>query len=233
MLAVAHAIPVSWSSMQTLWGLKRSASTNTPPTRGVYEDWRSHVRRHWGRKLKTGLLRLCSQKGAVIYGSLTHSPTVQGEDAGGAQYTLVGVVEHQGSMAGGHYISYSARLPSGQPAPPSTTGQSKEAPREASAPVAASASRKTAASGKSAQDGPVTNGKASEKAARGDGPVGDLEKDRARRAAAQLRESLGAGREKLDADKLLWFKASDAHVKVVSWEQVAVCEPYLLMYVRS
>lgn len=34
------------------------------------------------------------------------------------QYTLVGVVEHQGSMVSGHYISYSARCPPDDQAPP-------------------------------------------------------------------------------------------------------------------
>ena len=157
---------------------------------------------------------------------------VKGEDAGGAQYTLVGVVEHQGSMAGGHYISYSARLPSGQPALPSAA-PGKEAPQPANGHVAAATSKKTAASGRTAQNDPMTNGKASKETAGADVPADTADEETVKRAAQQLRESLATGREKLDADKLLWFKASDAHVKVVSWDQVAACEPYLLMYVRS
>lgn len=159
--------------------------------------------------------------------------SVQGEDSQGAQYTLVGVIEHQGSMAGGHYISYSARLLDGQPAPPSAAGQKTEASSHVDVLVAAASSRKAAASGRSPQNGPVANGWESEKAAAGNGSCDTADQDRAGRALAQLRESLAAHREKLDAHKLLWFKASDAHVKVVSWEQVAACEPYLLLYVRS
>ena len=157
---------------------------------------------------------------------------MKGEDARGAQYTLVGVVEHQGSMAGGHYISYSARLPSGQPALPSAV-QGKEAAQPANGHVAAATSKKTVASGKTDQNGSTTDGNASEKTTGGDGVCDSAAQEKAKRAAQQLRESLAAGREKLDANKLLWFKASDAHVKIVSWDQVAACEPYLLMYVRS
>jgi hypothetical protein len=52
-------------------------------------------------------------------------------------------------------------------------------------------------------------------------------------AVEELQASPAASREKLDAQKVLWFRASDSHVKLVSWEQMAACEPYLLMYVRT
>ena len=206
----------------------------SPNLRAFAHVWSSlkHLRDCWDSEQQTEI-RLWQHKESIPSWALADSlAAVKGEDAGGAQYTLVGVVEHQGSMAGGHYISYSARLPSGQPALPSAV-QGKEAQPQANGPAAAAASKKAAASGKTAQHGPTTDGKASEKTAGGDGVTGTADLEKAKRAAQQLRESLAAGREKLNAGKLLWFKASDAHVKLVSWEQVAACEPYLLMYVRS
>jgi len=178
---------------------------------------------------------------------------VQGEDAKGAQYSLVGVVEHQGSMAGGHYISYSARLPGGQPAPPSTSGQSPEPTAPANG-YATTAPERTAASSEAVQKESVPNGKAAARSIGDSNPHqigsasdskaigksaadgGDQEgavQEGAKRSALQLRESLAESRVRLGAEEMLWFKASDAHVKVVDWDQVAACEPYLLIYVRS
>ena len=178
---------------------------------------------------------------------------MQGEDAKGAQYSLVGVVEHQGSMAGGHYISYSARLPGGQPASPSTSGQSPEPTAPANG-YATTVPLRTAASSEAAvQKESVPNGKAAARSmgdsnpdqigsasvskaigkSAADGGNEGAAQEGAKRAALQLRESLAGSRVRLDAEEMLWFKASDAHVKVVNWDQVAACEPYLLIYVRS
>ncbi len=43
---------------------------------------------------------------------------LQGKDAAGAQYTLVGVVEQQGGMSSGHYWAYVARMPTDSAPPP-------------------------------------------------------------------------------------------------------------------
>ena len=65
---------------------------------------------------------------------LSWSPFVlQGRDAGGARYVLVGAVEHAGSMAGGHYTSFSARDPAWRPpacaGSPASSVPSSKAPR--------------------------------------------------------------------------------------------------------
>ena len=165
---------------------------------------------------------------------------MQGEDAGGAQYLLVGVVEHQGSMAGGHYISYSARLPDGQPAQPASSSEAaSEAPARVNGPTNAATPKKAGTSKGAQQNGVVPNGKAksgSKVAKQGDGGdkgTASAADERLKRAAKELRASLAASRKSFDAEKMLWFRASDSHVKLVSWEQVAACEPYLLMYVRT
>ena len=161
---------------------------------------------------------------------------VQGKDASGACYSLVGIVEHQGSMAAGHYDSYSARLPSGQPSKPHPSSPERAAKPAgpSKSATAAAAAVPTPTSGKPAQNGPLPEGRAAEERV---GEVGDAEDTMAVRAAklarSALQERLAAGREKLDAEEMLWFRNSDAHVKRVSWEQVASCDPYLLMYVRT
>ena len=161
---------------------------------------------------------------------------VQGKDAAGACYSLVGIVEHQGSMAAGHYDSYSARLPGGQPskAHPSSPEQAAKPAGPSKRATAAAAAAPTPTSAGAAQNGPLPEGRATKEHV---GEVDDAESTTALRAAelarSALQERLAAGREKLDAEEMLWFRNSDAHVKRVSWEQVASCDPYLLMYVRT
>lgn len=43
---------------------------------------------------------------------------------------------------------------------------------------------------------------------------------------------LAGSRPKLDSAELQWFHASDEKVKRVSWDTVAACHAYLLLYVR-
>ena len=167
-------------------------------------------------------------------------PAVQGKDAGGAQYSLVGVVEHQGSMVGGHYISYSARLPDGQPAQPASSLEpALETTARANGPTKAATPKKAGTSKGAQQDGPVPNGKAksgneaAKQGGGGDKGTASAADEGLMKAAKELRASLAASRKSFDAEKMLWFRASDSHVKLVSWEQVAACEPYLLMYVRT
>ena len=171
---------------------------------------------------------------------------VQGKDAAGACYSLVGIVEHQGSMAAGHYDSYSARLPSGQPSRPHPASPEQatkpEGPgKRATAPTAAAP---MPTSEKAVQNGPLPEGRAAKEhvgevddAENTVGKVDDAENTTALRAAklarSALQDRLATGRGKLDAEEMLWFRNSDAHVKRVSWEQVASCDPYLLMYVRT
>ena len=161
---------------------------------------------------------------------------VQGKDAAGACYSLVGIVEHQGSMASGHYDSYSARLPSGQPSEPQPPY-----PEQAAKPAgpgkratAAAAAGPTLTSEKAAQNGPLPEGRAAkEVAGESDDADNAATLNAPKLAGSALQERLAAGREKLDAEEMLWFRNSDARVKRVSWEQVASCDPYLLMYVRT
>ena len=161
---------------------------------------------------------------------------VQGKDAAGACYSLVGIVEHQGSMAAGHYDSYSARLPSGLPSRSHTASPEQAAKpagpgKHATAPAAAAP---TPTSEKAVPNGALPEGRAAKEHV---GEVDDADSTRASRATklarSALQERLAAGREKLDAEEMLWFRNSDAHVKRVNWEQVASCDPYLLMYVRT
>ena len=57
-------------------------------------------------------------------------------------------------------------------------------------------------------------------------------------AAAAEKGSGGCGGEcaragrGLDAERLIWFKQSDSRVSACTWEAVAACEAYMLMYVR-
>ena len=162
---------------------------------------------------------------------------VQGKDAAGACYSLVGIVEHQGSMAAGHYDSYSARLPSGQPAKsqPHSPQQAAKPAGPGKRATAAAAAPATPTAEKIAQNGPLPERSAAEEHV---GEAGDADNtkalDAAKLAGSALQARLAAGRAKLDAEQMLWFRASDAHVKRVSWEQVASCDnPYLLMYVRT
>ena len=137
-------------------------------------------------------------------------------------------------MAAGHYDSYSARLPGGQPSRPSPSSPeqaAKPAGPGKHATAAAAADGPMPTSVRPAQNGPLLEGNAAKE------HVGDAENTTALRAAklarSALQERLAAGREKLDAEEMLWFRNSDAHVKRVSWEQVASCDAYLLMYVRT
>jgi hypothetical protein len=59
---------------------------------------------------------------AAIKSLLTLRVALQGADAAGARYVLVGVVVHQGNtLANGHYFSYCARPASGSPGSGSPT----------------------------------------------------------------------------------------------------------------
>ncbi len=139
-------------------------------------------------------------------------------------------------MAAGHYDSYSARLPSGQPSRPHPASPEQAAKpagpsKHATAPTAAAP---TPTSEKAVPNGALPEGRAAKEHV---GEVDDADSTRALRATklarSALQEKLVAGREKLDAEEMLWFRNSDAHVKRVSWEQVVSCDPYLLMYVRT
>ena len=163
----------------------------------------------------------------------------QGKDAAGAWYSLVGIVEHQGSMAGGHYISYSARLPGGQGQPsgqpskpqPSSPEEAAKPAGPGKRPAAAAAAAQRSTPKEAVHNGPVPEGSAAKERV---GEADDNENIALLKAArSALQERLAAGRDKLDAEEMLWFRASDAHVKLISWEQVASCKPYLLMYVRT
>lgn len=153
----------------------------------------------------------------------------QGKDAGGAQYVLVGLVEHQGSMAGGHYISYSARLPGWQPACPAVPAE--EAPEPKLGAAAASAALAADSPGKKPRKAAVPNGHASTAGSKDAAKA--AQNEALKEATAELRGRMAASRERIDAGALCWFRASDTHVKRVCWDDVASCEPYILIYVRT
>lgn len=161
---------------------------------------------------------------------------MQGKDAAGASYCLVGIVEHRGSMAAGHYSSYIARqpgTPSPEPQPSSPEQEAKPAGRSKRENVAAAAAL-TPTPTEAAQTRPQPEGHADKEQV---GEACDTDNTAALKAAKVARsapqQSLAGGWERLAPEEMLWFHASDAHVKLVSWEQAASCEPYLLMYVRT
>ena len=148
---------------------------------------------------------------------------MQGVDAGGARYVLVGVVEHRGSlMASGHYSNFSARHPSwGAPSPrpqDERSGSPSKASCHASDAAPAEGARGVAAVAPSQRPAHAAAGVA--EAGGGCGAAGFAA---AARAAAQ---QLG------DPTALQWFHQSDAHVKRVPWETVAAAEAYILVFVR-
>ena len=120
---------------------------------------------------------------------------------------LMGVVEHAGSMAGGHYTSFAARDPAWRP--PARTDS--PAPTAPPSKATAAAGQDGACNGVGAASHRATTGPAAEEGAGG----------------AHARASRG-----LDAERLIWFKQSDSRVSASSWEAVAACEAYMLMYVR-
>ena len=139
-------------------------------------------------------------------------------------------------MAGGHYSSYSARQPSRPPSEPQPSSRQQAVkpavPGKRGTAAAAAALMPTPK--EAAQTGPQPGGRAAKEHV---GEADDTDNVAALKAAKVARsapqQTLAAGRERLDPEDMLWFRASDAHVKLVSWEQAASCEPYLLMYVRT
>ena len=125
-----------------------------------------------------------------------------------------------------------AGYPPGPTQPPLSRLRSPAGPgKHATGPAAAAP---TPTSEKAVPNGALPEGRAAKEHV---GEVDDADSTRALRATklarSALQERLAAGREKLDAEEMLWFRNSDAHVKRVNWEQVASCDPYLLMYVRT
>ncbi|KAK9916670.1 hypothetical protein WJX75_005528 [Coccomyxa subellipsoidea] len=188
----------------------------------------------------------------------------KGKDAAGAQYTLVGVVEQQGSMLSGHYWAYVARQPPATPPPPPQTKGSPAQSPSGQTPqmkqrqdsggsfngddaVPLAPAHKTGCGAKSAyrgvnaakpgtstsetfaeslSQGAVKSGNGSSKE---DGCAdGEPSREAGRQQPPPSR--LAGSRPKLDSAELQWFHASDEKVKHVSWDTVAACHAYLLLY---
>ena len=128
---------------------------------------------------------------------------MQGPDAQGVQYALVGVVEHRGSqLSSGHYAAYVQRgLQSPlqhAAAPPATQSQPSATSAEAVEPAA----------------------EAKEQGAGVDSSQPSAEAAAPAQAAAPT------------AQERRWFYASDAMVTPATQEAVAACEAYILLYMR-
>lgn len=180
---------------------------------------------------------------------------MQGKDAAGAHYVLVGAVVHIGhSLATGHYVSYSARSPAMSSTNSSSTTASRSSKSSGSSgTMNAGAANETAgkeegASGGGGKSSGGADASSSEDAAAFAPPSGAF--GAANGGGSGLPANGGADHEEgpsekegdapwplprrpeLRSDLLRWFYASDSRVSPATWEQVAACEAYILIYSR-
>ena len=135
----------------------------------------------------------------------------QGPNAGGAQYKLVGVVEHRGSQLGsGHYVAYVQR--GLQPTAGSRLcSNSQQQPHSTSGAVSPP------------------------HAGQGQRQEQEQEQEHKRAGISDQQQPMGREESEQSLDEwqqVQWSYVSDTHVESTTPERVLACEAYILLYTR-